>query len=108
MAKEELKPFNNLVKVVDHDVWITHKTIENGEKSFETYYCFLNDLKPEKPFTRVKIAKRAVEGCREFPKTNRSFKVKIIEGYLNVSLDTLYVVNFKRIFKEDELTTLPF
>lgn len=108
MTQEELKPFKNLVKITDQEIWITHKTIEKEERGFDTYYCFLNDLKPDKPFTRVKIAKRAVDGSREFPKTNRSFKVNIIEGYLDVTRDTLYVVNFKRIHKEDELTKLPF
>lgn len=95
------------IKLVENlDLWINHREVNGKNGKFDTYFTFLE--KDDKDvFTKVKIGRKAIDGCRELPKT-RAFKIRINKGWLLVDTDTLILIDFKRIFKEDELTELPF
>lgn len=96
----------NISLVENLDLWINYREVNGKNGKFDTYFAFLT-IEDKDVFTRVKIGRKAIDGCKELPKT-KSFKIRVNKGWLVSDTNSLILIDFKRIHKEDELTTLPF
>lgn len=96
------------IKLVENlELWINYREVNGKNGKFDTYFAFLMIEDKKDVFTRVKIGRKAIDGCKELPKT-RSFKIRVNKGWLVDDTNSLILIDFERIYKEDELTTLPF
>ena len=65
------------IKLVENvDLWINYREVEGKNGKFDTYFTFLEKEDSKDVFTKVKIGRKAIDGCKELPKT-RSFKIRI-------------------------------